>query len=246
MSQPAYTEVWVEGPQYRIIPTRFPPINFFERYTPPELMEAAFEIESLTNERLREQVGDLHRVAPEDRISGPGASVVMAAFTHTGNGSRFTNGDFGIYYAARDLETAIRETVFHRERFLAATSQAPCEVEMRVHKGTVVKPMVDVRTENFIHLLNPDPARYGPSQQFGAEIRATGAWGILYPSVRKSGGECIAALRPTAISLPVQSKLLAYHWNGKRICKVYEKKEILLELDDTDDAVPPRHTLSDT
>ena len=48
MSSPTYTEVWVEGPQYRIIPTRFPPINFFERYTPPELMDAAFEIESLT------------------------------------------------------------------------------------------------------------------------------------------------------------------------------------------------------
>lgn len=245
MSSPTYTEVWVEGPQYRIIPTRFPPINFFERYTPPELMDAAFEIESLTNERLLEQVGDLHRVAPEDRISGPGASVVMAAFTHTGNGSRFTSGDFGIYYAARDLETAIRETVFHRERFLAATSQAPCEIEMRVHKGTVVKPMVDVRGEPFAHLLNPDPTQYAVSQQFGAEIRATGAWGILYPSVRKSDGECIAALRAPAVSLPVQSKLLAYHWNGKRICKVYEKKEILLELGETDHAPRLLHTLND-
>lgn len=234
MSQSMHREVWVEGPQYHIVPTRFPPINFFERYTPPELMDAAFEIESLTNERLREEVGELHRIAPQDRVSGPGASLVMAAFTHTGNSSRFTNGDFGIYYAARDLETAIRETVFHRERFLAATAQAPCEIEMRVHKGTTLKPMVDVRGPAFAHLLNPDPAQYAPSQQFGAQIRASGAWGILYPSVRQQGGECIAALRPPAVSLPVQSKLLAYHWNGKRICKVYEKKEILLELESAD------------
>lgn len=245
MSQPAYKEVWVEGPQYRIIATRFPPINFFERYTPPELMEEAFEIESLTNERLLEQVGDLHRVAAEDRISGPGASVIMAAFTHTGNASRFTNGDYGVYYAACDLETAIRETVFHRERFLAATSQAPCEVEMRVHKGTVVKPMIDVRGAEFVHLLNPDPTQYNVSQLFGAQIRATRAWGILYPSVRKIGGDCIAAFRPPAVSLPVQSKLLAYHWNGKRICKVYEKKEILLELGEIDNAPRLLHTLSE-
>lgn len=245
MLQPPHREVWVEGPQYRIIATRFPPINFFERFTPPELMDAAFEIESLTNERLREEVGELHRIAPEDRISGPGASTVMAAFTHTGNPSRFTNGDFGIYYAARDLETAIRETVFHRERFLGATHQLPCEVEMRVHKGTVVKPLIDVRGSEFSHLLDPDPAQYAISQQFGAHIKSSSAWGILYPSVRKQGGECIAALRPPAVSLPVQSKLLAYHWNGKRICKVYEKKEILLELD-SDSKPQLLHTLSET
>lgn len=241
-----YKEVWVEGPQYRVIPTRFPPVNFFERYTPPELMDAAFEIESLTNERLLAQAGDLYRVAAEDRVSGPGASVVMAAFTHTGNGSRFTNGDYGIYYAARDLETAIRETVFHRERFLAATSQAPCEVEMRVHKGTIAKPMVDVRGAEFAHLLDPDPAQYSLSQQFGAQVRNSGAWGILYPSVRNNGGECIAALRPPAVSLAVQSKLLAYHWNGKRINKVYEKKEILLELGRSSDSPRLLHPLTES
>lgn len=246
MPSHTYREVWVEGPQYRIIPTRFPPVNFFERYTPPELMDAAFEIESLTNERLLEQVGELHRVAPEDRVSGPGASVVMAAFTHTGNPSRFTNGDFGIYYAGRELETAIRETVFHRERFLAATAEASCEIEMRVHKGTVNKPLVDVRGAEFSHLLQPDPAHYGVSQQFGAQIRATCAWGILYPSVRHPGGECIAALRPPAVSLPVQSKLLAYHWNGKRIDKVYEKKEIVLDLGHSSESPHLLHPLTES
>ena len=232
MTQHTHKEVWVEGPQYRIIPTRFPPINFFERYTPPELMDAAFELESLTNERLREEAGELFRIKPEDRVSGPGASTVMAAFTHTGNPTRFSNGEFGIYYCARELQTAIRETVFHRERFLGATQQTACELEMRVFKGTVEKPLIDVRGPEFSYLLDPNPGAYGPSQQFGADARANNAWGILYPSVRNPKGQCIAALRPPAISLPVQSKLLAYHWNGKRICKVYEKKEILLELDE--------------
>ncbi len=231
MTDSNHKEVWLQGPQYRIIPTRFPPVNFFERYTPPELMDAAFEIESMTNERLRQQVGDLQQVNVEDRISGPGASIVMAAFTHIGNPSRFTNGDFGIYYAACELETAIHETVFHRERFLGATQQAPCEVEMRVHKGTVLKPMIDVCSAGYTQLLNPDPNQYTASQQFGKTIRATGAWGILYPSVRNHGGKCIAVFRPPAVSMPVQSKLLAYHWNGKRISKVYEKTEILLQLD---------------
>lgn len=228
----ANKDVWVEGPHYRIIPTRFPPINFFERFTPPELMEEAFEIESLTNDRLRDQVGDLGKVAPSERLSGPGASIVMAAFTHTGYPSRFTNGDYGVYYAARSLETAIRETVFHRERFLGYTDEAACEIDVRVYKGTVQKPLTDITSNDYSHLLNPDPNQYSVSQQFAAELRAQNFHGLLYPSVRHSGGECIALFRPTATSLPVQSKWLVYSWNGRRIDKVFEKKEVVIELFD--------------
>lgn len=223
-------ETIVEGPQYRIIPTRYPPINFFERFTPPELMEEAFEIESLTNERLLNEVGQLNQVAKKDRVSGPGASVVMAAFTHIGNASRFTNGSFGIYYAGRCLETAIWETIYHRERFLAATNESPCEIDMRSHNGTIEKPLVDIRSEPFNHLLDPNPGNYAVAQEFGALMQEQQHWGILYPSVRHKGGECIAALRPPAVSLPVQGSHLSYHWNGKFIDAVYEKTSLKLEF----------------
>lgn len=244
MNPTQYKEVWVDGPHYRIIPTKFPPINFFERFTPPELMEEAFEIESLTNERLREQVGELSHVANQDRVSGPGASVVMAAFTHTGYASRFTNGDYGVYYAGRDLETAIRETVYHRERFLSFTNQAACDVDVRVYKGTIQKPLIDLRDKQFHYLLEPDPACYGPSQLFGAELRASHCYGALYPSVRKHQGECIAIFRPTAISLPVQSKWLVYHWDGKKIATVYEKRELLIDLSPVREKAEEAQTLS--
>ncbi len=230
MTQANHREVWVEGAQYRIIPTKFPPINFFERFTPPELMEEAFDIESLTNERLQEEVGLLSHVAVQDRVSGPGASVVMAAFTHTGYASRFTNGDYGVYYAARDLPTAIHETIYHRERFLGYTEEPACEIDMRVYKGTVQKPLIDLRSESYAHLMQPDPNEYDASQRYGAQLRATQCYGVLYPSARNRGGECIAAFRPTAVSLPVQSKWLVYHWNGQCINKVYEKKEVLIDL----------------
>ena len=230
MQTTEHREVWVEGPQYRIIPTKFPPINFFERFTPPELMEEAFQIESLTNERLLEEVGQLSHVATGDRVSGPGASVVMASFTHTGYASRFTDGRYGVYYAARDLETAIHETVYHRERFMDYTKEPACEIDVRVYKGTVQKPLVDLRGGHYHDLMQPDPEQYANSQQFAAELKSGHCYGVLYPSVRNPGGECIAAFRPTAISLPVQSKWLVYSWNGQRIDKVYEKREMLIEL----------------
>ena len=69
-------------PCYRIIPSRFPPIDLFERIAPPEDWEALIALESLTNDRIRQEVGDISLVPVEERVSGPGASVVMAAFTH--------------------------------------------------------------------------------------------------------------------------------------------------------------------
>ena len=219
----------VEGSQYRVISTKFPPINFFERYTPAELMEEAYELESMTNERLLNEVGQLHCVKPEDRVSGPGASVVMAAFTHIGNPSRFTDGSFGIYYAGRSLETAIWETIFHRERFFAATRESACEIDMRSYKGSIEKPLVDVRSEAFQHLLDPNPNNYSVAQEFGLQIKSNEYWGIIYPSVRHQDGKSIAALSPPAVSIPVQGPHLSYHWNGEFIDAVYEKKSLKIE-----------------
>jgi len=80
--------------------------------------DALAEIESLTNERLREELGALARIPHHRRVVGPGTTPIMAAFTHLNpEGSRFSDGTFGVFYAARAESTAIRETVFHRERF---------------------------------------------------------------------------------------------------------------------------------
>ncbi len=222
--------VAVSGKHYRIIPSKLPPINFFERFTPPELMEETFELEGLTNERLQEEVGNLKLVAEEDRVSGPGTSIVMAAFTHIGYPSRFTDGSFGIYYAARDLETAMRETIFHRERFLKATNEATCELDMRVYIGKVTKPMIDIRNPLFSNLTQPNMNSYTEAQTFGSDQKNNNAWGIIYPSARNADGECLAILRPPATTTPTQSVHLSYHWNGSMIDCVYEKRSLVINF----------------
>jgi len=213
---------------YRVIPSQFPPINIFERIVDPNQLETAWYLESLTNDRLRDAAGDISLVKPEDRVTGRGSSVVMAAFTHIGKPSRFSDGSYGVYYAARSLETAVRETAFHRARFLAATNEAPGEVDMRAYVGRVRKPLLDLRPPRFRPLHDPDD--YSPSQHYAAQRREQGEWGLLYNSVRHEGGVCIAALRPPAVSIPLQGAALAYVWDGKRISRVYEKSEVLFEL----------------
>lgn len=219
---------------YRIIPSKFPPINFFERIVAPEQMEAAWYLESLTNDRLRDETGDVTLVPKPDRISGPGASVVMAAFTHIGNSSRFSDGSFGVYYAARTLETAVRETAFHRARFLAATREAAGEVDMRAYIGKPKESLKDLRPPRFKPLH--DPNDYSNSQAYGKECRADGANGFVYRSVRHPGGECVAAFRPKVVGVPVAGPALAYVWDGERITRVYEKSEVLFDFTASDKA----------
>jgi hypothetical protein len=213
---------------YRVIPSKFPPINFFERVVAPEQMEAAWYLESLTNDRLRDEAGDIALVQKDTRVSGPGASVVMAAFTHIGNPSRFSDGSYGVYYAARTLETAVRETAFHRARFLAATEEAAGEIDMRAYVGKPKEALKDLRAPRFKFLHDPD--NYSKSQAFGKSHREQGDSGFVYRSVRHEGGECIAAFRPNAIGIPIAGPALAYMWDGTRITRVYEKSEVLFDL----------------
>ena len=95
---------------YRVVAAKHPPINVFENIVGARQMEMAWYIEGLTNDRLRDESGAAPLVPPEDRLQAPGASIVMAAFTHIGRPSRFSDGSYGVYYAARSLETAVRET----------------------------------------------------------------------------------------------------------------------------------------
>lgn len=72
----------VNGPVYRIILSRYPQIHLFERVSNPQDWDVLYAVESLTNPRLRDEVGDIRLVPPEDRVYGDGTSWIMAAFTH--------------------------------------------------------------------------------------------------------------------------------------------------------------------
>jgi hypothetical protein len=212
-------------PCYRVVPSRFPPISLFERVADPADLEAVFAIEAMTDDRAREAVGDLSRVAAEDRVTGPGAGYVMAPFTHLPpDGGRFTDATFGAYYAARSLETAVAETTYHRARFLAATHEPPMELDMRVLVATLDAPLHDVRGMGAERPALYHPVDYAAGQALGRRLREGGSWGVAYDSVRHPGGECAAVYRPRAVAGCRQEKHLAYVWDGARIAMVYEKR----------------------
>ena len=102
-----WRERWPHGeldwsPAYRVIPTRFPAVNLFDRVASPEDFDALYALEAMTNDRLRTEVGELDLVPPDERCFGPGCGPIMAALTHLNpNGSRFSDGSYGVFYCAR-------------------------------------------------------------------------------------------------------------------------------------------------
>ncbi len=213
----------VKGDCYRLIPSHFPPIRLFENLLDPQELDAAYALEALTNDRLQDEVGNIALVAPEDRVTGPGTTAIMAAFTHIGTESHFTNGQYGVYYAGLDLDTVIAESRFNRSRFLQATNEGPQVLTMRCYHCVVDAALVDLRDDPKVH----DPDNFAHAQALGAKLRLQDELGLLYNSIRHSGGECVALLRPTALVPPaVQAGHYQFHWDGVRITHVLSVTEI--------------------
>lgn len=212
---------------WRIIASRYPPINLFERVSDdPAVWDALIELEQLTNPRLRDEVGEIHLVPAERRVAGPNASWVMAPFTHVNVlGSRFSNGTYGVYYAAHDLETAIRETTYHFARFATDSNDPPRREDMRVLLGSIDRELHDVNTlveDRRSGILDKDS--YALSRPFASDLRGTGSDGLLYPSVRHEGGHCFAAFWPNVIAVPIQERHLEYEWDGKKVGRYFDFK----------------------
>lgn len=203
---------------YRIVPSRFPPVGVFDRIAAPADLEALYAIEALTNPRLRDELGDLRLVPRDRRVSGPGTTPVMAAFTHLNpEGSRFSDGSWGVFYAGHSVATAVEETVYHRERFLAATAEAPCQIEMRCYRTSIQAKLHDLRGGwKAVH----DPDDYSAGIALARRLRQEGSDGLVYDSVRHRGGECVAVFYPDRVGPCTQAQHLMYRWDGTRIAQV--------------------------
>ena len=209
-------------PQYhRIISSAHPPIDLFEDIADPEDCLLLGAAEGKTSPRLSESIGELDKVPAQRRVGGVGSSYVMAPFTHISpdRPGRFHDGHFGAFYSANRFETAVLETVHHRQLFCQATAEAPGWIaDLRELVGEVNTQMVELRGGGFEALLDKDG--YAASQTFARQRLTESVDGVVYPSVRDEEGECFAAFYPDVMGIPVQGQHLSYHWDGERVDQV--------------------------
>lgn len=215
-------------PCWRLVSSQFPPIGLFDRVASQEDFDIISFIEGLTNPRLRHEAGDISLIPENERVFGHGTTPIMAAFTHLNTeGSRFTDGSYGVYYAAKMIDTAIAETAFHKTRFLSATNEPAIEIDMRSYSSNINADYHDVRgmQSEYPDIYNPSPSHYSAAQAFAKKLRDKGSNGIVYDSLRHQGGRCVAIFKPNVLSPVKQGRHYCYVWDGQAIASIYEKHE---------------------
>ena len=99
---------------------------------------------------------------------------------------------------------------------VALTGRAQEELNLKTVEGQMARGLRDFKL---------DPDDYGAAQALGRRLRDAASPGIVYPSVRRAGGQAVAVFWPDVVGIPVQGPHFAYHWDGARIDKVFDYRK---------------------
>lgn len=150
---------------------------------------------------------------------GYGFTYVNAAFCYTRpTGNRFNGPERGAWYASwgPDMcDTAQAEVGWHLTRELTNTGVFENVTDYRELIAGFTARMIDLRACQGAPFLDPDPGiGYAAGQQLAREALESGYPGLLYPSVRRPGGQCLAALRPHIVQNIRQGDTWRFTWSG--------------------------------
>jgi hypothetical protein len=187
-----------------------------------------FETESRTNDRLEAEIGLLPGISPQELVVNvPYASVINAAFTHAHPaGSRFSGPFRGAWYAARTIQTAQAEVVFHATVALSEVGRFKDEITYDEYLADFTSQFHDLRTsQKFAAAL--DPASYKVSQTLGQTLLLVGSLGLVYQSVRHPGGICLVCFRPALVANVRKGRTFRFCWTGtpKSTCSLVTAEE---------------------
>ncbi len=211
---------------YRLIPSKYPPITLFDDVASEDEFAALYAIQELTNPRIQNEVGNLSLVALNDIPFGiSGCSYALAPFVHLGrDGGRFNDSQFGAFYCAQEVDTAIEEVSYHQVRYMNNIESCPFDVI--TCRGLECLFSANLHDLTSVSLDNPiyDPNSYGASQQLARELKLAGREGLQYYSVRSEKDKqiCFALFSPKLIQRVVQTAHFESFYSDGKIIK-FEK-----------------------
>jgi hypothetical protein len=178
----------------------------------PGELEDLFELEGATNDRLLGEANLLPGISVHELLYGiPYAHIVNAAFCHAHpDGSRFNGPDRGAWYAGFDLKTTKAEVIHHKRQELDEIEWTEAETfTFDDYLADFRAEFHDIRGGDKAYERLLDPESYGASQRFAAALLASGASGIVFPSVRRPGGTCLVCFRPALVTNVRQGKTIS-------------------------------------
>jgi hypothetical protein len=191
--------------------------GLLDRVASPADLEALFELEGWTNDRISNELGLLHTIPEHEWVTGePMSSVVMAAYCHPRpGGGRFSTEERGAWYAGRTIATALAESVYHRTEELREVGAFDTAVQMRVYLADFRSRFHDLRPAHRAWTPLYDPDDYAESQAFARRLLQSGSNGVVYRSVRDPQGECIACFRPPLVRNVRAGGHYEFRWEGR-------------------------------
>jgi RES domain-containing protein len=182
-------------------------------------LEDLASLESATNGRLRAEETGLLDLDPRELVFGrAGQTFINAAFTHTRRGgNRFNDEDRGAWYAGFEAATALAEVSYHLTRELEAIGRFENVTDYAELFADFFGPFHDLRgADAKTDYLHPDTAiGYPAGQALARRLRTEEASnGIVYPSVRRRGGTCLAAFRPDLVQNLREGSIWRLEWRG--------------------------------
>ena len=175
-----------------------------------------FDLDNATNERLLAENERLSGIGVHELLFGvPYHSIVNAAFTYAHPlGARFNGPERGAWYAAFEIRTAQSEVAFHKSVHLAEVGRFEDDVTMDDYLADFSAGFHDLRhARGRADCLDPDS--YLASQALAERLLDAGSLGIVFPSVRRSGGTCLACFRPALVANVRKGKTYRFVWQGK-------------------------------
>jgi hypothetical protein len=175
-----------------------------------------FDLDNATNDRLRAENNLLPGIGIDELVFGiPYFRIINAAFCHAHPlGSRFNGPERGAWYAAFELKTSQAEIAFHKSVELAEVNWAEESLTYDNYLADFSAEFHDISDDKaFVKCLAPDS--YLASQELAEQLLAAGALGVIYPSVRRAGGTCIACFRPALVTHVRKGATYRFTWSGK-------------------------------
>lgn len=213
----AYPQISVDDRYRRLIPSKWPTIDIYEKFGSREMQSFAAELEAVTNPRLAAKA----RITGGD-ISADSSSPRLQNWNHAPfaypmpEGTYSLPSPYSVMELAVDERGALGRAILRREDFLSRTDEPACGIDMRMITNRVVGKFVDLRG------LPPDTSQTA-RWMMGHRLYEDGVQGILFKMTELPGSEFICVFtNEVLVDHGVQGAHYRFRWDGQRIGRIYD------------------------
>lgn len=206
----------IDDEWHRLIPSRFPPVDVYERFGTPELRAMAKEVEDKTNPRLRAKAWLLGKAPYLGETSPRLQNWNHAPFAYRNpEGSTFLNAGYGVLEVMRGERAALAWSLQRREVFLERTREPPIGLDMRLLVTGICGDFADLTNAS----IDMDETE---RWKLGDQLLKDGASGVLFHRPEQLEALALAIFDNRVLGRSIQSSHYRFVWDGSSIASVYD------------------------